>query len=143
MLVPDVNVLLRAHFDAAERHATASGWLNAARAGGEPLGIPGIVMSGFIRIATNPRIFAPPATVDRAFAVCAALRRSPSYVGLAPGLNHWSIFQRLVTSANVSGPDVADAYLAAFAVEHEATFITFDRGFARFAGLRWSEPPTA
>jgi predicted nucleic acid-binding protein len=34
----------------------------------------------------------------------------------------------------------ADAYFAALAIEHGCEWITADRGFARFPGLRWRHP---
>jgi uncharacterized protein len=38
------------------------------------------------------------------------------------------------------GNDIADAYLAAYALENNATWLSSDRGFARFRRLRWSHP---
>ena len=35
-----------------------------------------------------------------------------------------------------------DAHLAALALEHGATVVTFNNDFGRFAGRRW-EPPSA
>jgi predicted nucleic acid-binding protein len=46
------------------------------------------------------------------------------------------LFREIVLASGISGPDITDAYLAAFALENDATFVTFDRGFQRFTGLR-------
>jgi len=35
---------------------------------------------------------------------------------------------------------VPDAYLAALAIEHGATWVTLDRAFRRFTGLRTESP---
>jgi predicted nucleic acid-binding protein len=35
---------------------------------------------------------------------------------------------------------VADAYLAALAIEHGCALVTTDSEFSRFDGLRWSHP---
>jgi len=60
----------------------------------------------------------------------------PAAASLDPGAIHWDIFRTLVLESGVSGPHVSDAYLAAFAIENNATFVTFDRGFRRFEGLK-------
>lgn len=38
------------------------------------------------------------------------------------------------------GPRVTDAWFAALAIEHGCEWITMDRDFARFPGLKWSVP---
>ena len=55
---------------------------------------------------------------------------------LEPGERHWAILSDLLSSAQVRGPLVADAHLAALAIEHGATLSTNDRDFSRFSGLR-------
>jgi uncharacterized protein len=57
-----------------------------------------------------------------------------------PRPSHWSIFVRLCEQANVTGNLVSDAYLAAVAIESGCEWITTDRDFARFPGLRWRHP---
>jgi predicted nucleic acid-binding protein len=38
------------------------------------------------------------------------------------------------------GNDVPDAFIAAYAVDNNATFLSDDLGFARFRQLRWQRP---
>jgi predicted nucleic acid-binding protein len=57
-----------------------------------------------------------------------------------PGLRHWDIFAELCRSADVRGNLVPDVHLAAIAIEQGATLYSADRGFARYAGLRWRHP---
>ena len=64
-------------------------------------------------------------------------------VTLAPGERHWDIFQRLCREANAKGNLIPDAYLAALAIESGAEWITTDRDYARFPGLRWRHPLNA
>jgi len=135
MLIPDVNVLLNAFHSEAEDHAPASKWLLAAGNGNEPVGIPPAVLLSFARIATTYIRGVRLMTPEVALARCGELRRMPSYVPLTEGGEHWDIFTSLVVTTGISGPRFTDAYLAAFAVENEAAFVTFDRGFARFPGL--------
>ncbi|MEO8540965.1 MAG: TA system VapC family ribonuclease toxin [bacterium] len=136
MLVPDVNILLYAAFPDADQHSVTVHWLNAAANGFEPVAIADMVFSSFVRIGTNPRMTAMAASSDEMFDKCREFRAMPSYQLLREGPRHWDIFERLVVDIEATGPDVADAYLAAFAVENNATFVTFDRGFTRFPGLK-------
>jgi predicted nucleic acid-binding protein len=59
---------------------------------------------------------------------------------LRPGERHWGLFRRLAGDIDARGNDVADAYLAAYALENNATWLSADRGFARFQRLRWRHP---
>jgi predicted nucleic acid-binding protein len=59
---------------------------------------------------------------------------------IEPGERHWSIFRRLCTEAKVKGNLVPDAYFAALAIEAGCDWITTDRDFSRFGGLRWRSP---
>jgi len=98
------------------------------------------VLSGFVRVATHPRIFSPPAPIDEALAFANALRMQPNAVLLTSGPRHWEIFERLCLAAGAKGNLVADAYLAALAIETGSDWITTDRDFSRFDGLRWRHP---
>jgi hypothetical protein len=59
---------------------------------------------------------------------------------VSPGPRHWGIFADLCRKANARGHLVPDAYLAALAIESGSEWITTDRGYARFPGLRWRHP---
>lgn len=98
------------------------------------------MLSGFIRVATHPRVFDPPAPLGRALEFTDALRAAPGVVIVTPGERHWEIFERLCTGSGARGNLVADAYLAALAIEAGCEWITTDRDFARFPGLRWRHP---
>ena len=69
-----------------------------------------------------------------------ALRSLPNCVLMAAGPRHWSIFTRLCRNSVAQGNLIPDAYLAALAIESGSEWITTDRDFGRFAGLRWSTP---
>ena len=64
----------------------------------------------------------------------------PHWRIVEPGEDHWSIFERLCRETETRGPRVTDAWLAALAIEHGCEWITLDRDFARFPGLRWRAP---
>jgi uncharacterized protein len=115
-------------------------WLVAAATSYEPLGLAEVVMSGFIRVVTHPRIFTPPASIERAFEFADALLAQPSALVVAPGPRHWEVYRRLCLAAGAKGNLAADAFVAAIAVESGSELITTDRDFARFPGLRWRHP---
>lgn len=136
----DVNVLVFAHRSDTDRHVEYRSWLEAASCGDEPLGLSGVVLSGFLRIVTHPRIFRDPTAPEIAWEFVEALRSAPAAVPLDPGPRHWAIFSRLCRQTGARGNHVPDVYLAALAMEGSGTWVTADRGFARFPGLRWMHP---
>src|SRR5215471_10076041 len=95
------------------------------------------VLSGFLRIVTHPAIFSPPAPIDDALSFVEVIRSRPNFVPLNPGARHWEIFAGLCTATRASGNLVPDAYLAALAIESGSDWISTDRDYARFPGLRW------
>jgi len=136
MLLPDVNVLLNAYFVEQAPHRVAREWLNDALNGTEPLGVPDVVLTGFVRISTS-RAFARPLTKVQAFDACERVRSARAYLPLPPDDRQWAIYRSFAENHAVTGGDFTDAYLAAFAVASDASLVSFDKGFSRFEGLRW------
>jgi uncharacterized protein len=136
----DVNVVLAAHRDDHPDFDTTRTWLDQTIAASMPFAIVDLVAGAFLRIATNRRIFSIPTPVDDAFAYLKALRAQPAHVMLAPGPGHIALLEQLCTSAEASGDLIADAQLAAIALEHACELVSFDRDFARFPELNWSRP---
>jgi toxin-antitoxin system PIN domain toxin len=93
-----------------------------------------------VRIVTNPRAFRQPSALDEALAFAAALLDRSDCLVVGPGARHWEIFARLCRESGARGPLVPDAYFAALAIESGCEWITTDRDFARFKGLRWRHP---
>lgn len=140
MILLDVNVLVCA-FDAGfDEHAAMRSWLQALLDGDEAFGVADLVLSGFLRIATHPRVLARPAPTSVALEFAHAVRERPQRVAVRPGARHWSIFAELCRATGARGNLVPDAYLAALAIESGGEWLTTDRGFARFPGLRWRHP---
>jgi hypothetical protein len=140
MLLPDVNVLVYAHRQDGPEYPLDRPWLEELVSADAAFGMADVVLSGFLRIVTNPRVFARPTPVNLAVSFAEELRAQPNCVTVAPGPRHWSIFSRLCLEAGAKGNLVADAYLAALAIESGSEWITSDRGFSRFPGLRWRHP---
>lgn len=136
----DVNVLVNAHRVDAPDHERHLAWLDEARVAAEPLGLSDIVLSGFLRVVTHPKVFRDPTPPVTALEFAENVRRSPAAVAISPGERHWEIFTDLCRSADARGNLVPDAFLAALAIENNATFVTADRGFHRFPALRVEHP---
>lgn len=140
MQLVDVNVLVHAFRRDAADHQRFAAWMQSLIDGDLPFGIPDQVESGFLRVVTHPRVFKEPSTIDEAIAFAEQVRSSPSRVDVAPGGRHWGIFSRLCRTGGVRGNLVPDAFLAAIAIESGSEWITTDRDYARFPGLRWRHP---
>ncbi|WP_088281580.1 type II toxin-antitoxin system VapC family toxin [Kineosporia sp. A_224] len=141
MLVPDVNVLVYAHRPDSPRHEDARAWLARSLSSGEPVGVSELVLSGFLRVVTNHRVFADPSPPEVALTFCTALMQRGTVVPLRPGARHWPIFTGLCAAVGARGNAVPDAYHAALALENSATWVTTDRDFAKFPDLRWIPLP--
>jgi toxin-antitoxin system PIN domain toxin len=140
VIIPDVNVLVYAHRADAPDHDRHRRWLEHTVNRPAAFGIPSLVCSGFLRIVTHPRIFDPPTAPAVALRQIERLRTRPNFVPTEPGDRHWQIFVDLCADGAAKGNLVADAHLAAIAIEAGGRWVTTDRDFARFPGLDWAHP---
>lgn len=135
-----MNVLVYAHREDAPRQPEYRRWLTSLVEADASFAVSDSVLSGFLRVVTHPRVFDPPTPLAQALAVVEALRGRPNCVPLAPGNRHWGIFTRLCAEVEAKGNLVPDAYHAALAIETGSDWITTDRDYSRFPGLRWRHP---
>lgn len=141
MILPDVNILVYAFRREAEAHDGYAAWLNGARAGEEDLALVDPVLTGFVRIVTNPRVFADPAPTGDALSFVERLRASPAARALASTSAAWDRMRSLADGDRlVRGNLVPDAWLAALALTTGARVATSDAGFGRFPDLDWFDP---
>jgi len=140
VILLDVNILVYAFHTEAESHVPVKKWLEDEISSEEPYGLSDFVLSGFLRIVTHPKVFVEPSPLPNAMEFASALRGRANAVSILPGARHWEIFVGLCRSARVRGNLVPDAYLAALAIESGCEWITTDRDYARFPGLRWRHP---
>ncbi len=140
MILPDVNVLVHAFRSDSSDHEICRGWLDGVVNGDSRYAISPQVLSGVIRVTTHPRVFAQPSAVEEAIGFCDVLRSQPHCVLVKPGARHWEIFTHLCAVADARGNLVSDAWYAALALESGCEWITLDRDYARFEGLKWSLP---
>ena len=140
MIIPDVNLLLYANFSSAPEHAAARRWLEHCLNGAEPIGIASPAIFGFIRLATNRRVFQRPLAIDDALARVQAWLARPHVSMLLPGPGHLAIAFALLRESGTGGNLTTDVQLAALAIEHKAQLHSHDADFARFPGLTWVDP---
>lgn len=140
MILPDVNILIYAFRLDAPHNAVCRPWLDRVVHGDAAFGLSRLALSAVVRITTNRRTFADAESPAEAFAYCNWLLARPNCVAVEPGERHWGIFERLCRETDTGGPRVTDAWFAALAIEHGCEWVTLDRDFARFPGLRWSVP---
>lgn len=140
MLLLDVNVLVYAHREDVPEHERYRRWLEDVINGDEAYGISTLVLSGFLRVVTHPKVFGKPTPLAAGVAFTEELRSTPSYVEISPGPRHWHIFVELCQRSTAKGNHVPDAFHAALAIESGCEWITTDSGFGRFSGLRWRHP---
>src|SRR5680860_642094 len=102
----DVNVLVYAHRPESPDHDRYLAWLDAARRADEPLGIPTLSLSGFLRVVTHPKVFREPTPVPQALAFVDVLRQAPNHLEVRPGSRHWELFADLCRTASACGTGV-------------------------------------
>jgi toxin-antitoxin system PIN domain toxin len=136
----DANVLIYAVNRSTAHHGLAQSWLDGALAGRETIGFSWSVVLAFLRLATHPAVFARPLTSEEAVAIVRAWLAQPSAVIIDPSPRHIDLVAGFLAEAGTAGSLVNDAHLAALTIEHDATLVSFDTDFARFAGLRWEVP---
>lgn len=140
MVLLDVNVLVYAHRQDAPDHQAYLKWLEDLVNSDQAYSLSDLVLSSFIRVVTHPKVFSPPSTTSQALTFAQELRSQTNCVVVMPGARHWDIFCRLCQEAGIKGNLVPDAYLAALAIESGSEWITTDRDYSRFPGLRFRHP---
>lgn len=140
MILVDANLLLYAYHPRAPEHERSREWLESVLSGPDLVRFAWVTLWAFLRIGTSPRVFERPLTVTEAEAIVSSWLDRPGAGIIEPGERHWQILGGLLREGQTTGPLVMDAALAAIALEHGATLCTTDRDFARFPGLKWTNP---
>ncbi len=140
MILPDVNVLIYAFRRDSPHHETCRAWLEGVVKNDARFAMSRLALSAVVRITTHSRPFTVPSTLEEAFRFCSFLTEQPHCQIVEPGERHWDIFKRICLETNTRGRRVTDAWFAALAIEWGCEWITLDRDFARFPGLKWSAP---
>lgn len=136
MYLVDNNVLIASAMIEHPHHTLAGAWTAEALKSARPFGLPLVVALGFVRIVTQGRIFSKPLTAKQAGEWLDVIYRAPGFVQPEPSPQHMRAVIDLLTTLGTAGNLVNDAHLAALAIEHGATLVSFDRDFLRFPGLQ-------
>ncbi len=140
MILVDANILLYAEDALHPSHRAARTWWDDQLSKGDPVCLCWTVLSAFIRIGTNPRVFENPLSLQQAITRVQSWLEQPCTMIIRPTEHHWMIFQQMLTDGQAGANLVTDAHLAALAVEHGCELFSTDSDFSRFPGLRWRNP---
>ena len=114
-------------------------WRNALK-GLHSIGLPWVVLLGFLRLVTNPRVFPRPLSPDAASSRVDAWLSHDNVRVVREKDEHWDTLKQLLVSTGTAGNLTTDAHLAALAISHDAVLVSSDTDFARFDGLRLENP---
>lgn len=143
MILIDANLLLYAYDTSSPQHRRAKPWLEETLSGREEVRIPLTSALAFLRIGTNPTVFERPMSSRDAITIVAEWLDRPQVSLALPTAGHWKTLGTVAEGGQARGVLLADAHLAALTIEHGGTLCTTDRDFARFEGLRFTNPLAA
>jgi uncharacterized protein len=142
MILLDANILLYAEDSLNFRHEQARTWLDARLSGEDTVCLCWTVLSAFVRISTNPRIFERPLSLEQAIDRVQRWLDQPCVRIVRPTDRHWDVFREMLMDGQAGGNLVTDAHLAALAIEHGCLLASTDSDFARFSRVKWINPLT-
>ena len=140
MFLFDITVLVHLHREDSPRHTVVRAHIERILSEARPVGYSPVVLSGFLKVVTHPKVFVTPSDPETALEFCQSILELPGIQRVSPGESHWSIFSHLVRASHARGNLVSGAWLAALAVEHDCTWVTTDRDYSRFPRLRVEHP---
>ena len=140
MILVDANLLVYAVNRDLPQHQAARVWWENTLAGNASVGIPWVVVLGFLRICTNGRVFETPLAIDAAIGYVDDWLCHPLVKPVSPGAGHWSVLANLLIRSGMAGNLTTDAHIAALAIEHGYTVCSADNDFKRFAGVSHLNP---
>lgn len=143
MILPDINLLVYAHNLRAAKHEAALAWWNSCLGGRESVALAWVVIQGFVRITTHPKIFENPMSVEDALERVEEWLSLPQVEIVNPPANHFESFSSLLKALGSAGNLTTDAHLAALAIDRGLVLHTTDADFSRFSGLKWRNPLAA
>jgi toxin-antitoxin system PIN domain toxin len=140
LILVDANILLYAEDSLQSRHQQARAWWDDQLSGTGVVCLCWTVLSAFIRIGTNPRVFEHPLSLEQALARVQSWLDQPCTRVVRPTERHWTVFKQVLTDGQAVANLVTDAHLAALAIEHGCVLASTDSDFARFPKLKWRNP---
>ena len=135
-MTPDLNVLLAASRSDHPQHSRAFAWLRQAIAeceSGGAIELLPMVATGFLRLATNRKVFTSPTPINAAVEFIDSLL-AISGVEMPELGREWPTFREFALSHELAANDLTDAWIAAAVRTLGTHLVTFDRGFSRLLG---------
>ncbi len=140
MYLVDTNVLIYAVNTSAPHHERSRSWLDRSLSGDATVAFSWVALLAFVRLVTKTEVFASPLSTDTALERVEAWISAPTAVVVEPTSRHARILASLLTPLGTAGNLTNDAHLAALAIEHHCTVVSFDTDFARFNDVSWRLP---
>ena len=140
MKLVDANVLVYAVNSASEHHEASRRWLDRALSGADIVGLAWVPLLAFARLTTKHGLFPSPLDPRDALAQIREWCAAPGAVLVQPSARHADVLSDFVVQVGAGGNLVNDAHLAALAIEHRGSVVTYDHDFGRFDGVRWDTP---
>ena len=140
MILPDINLLVYAHNARSPQHPKARTWWNGCLTGNESIALAWVVVLGFVRIVTHPRVFASPLPVEGALERVEEWLEQPHIHLIEPRETHFQTWSTLLKKLGTAADLTTDTHLAALAMERGLVLHTTDADFSRFVGLKWKNP---
>jgi len=140
VILIDANILLYAEDALHPLNQRARTWWDHQLSGGNTVCLCWMVLSAFIRIGTNHRVFEYPLSLEQALDRVQSWLDQPNTRVIRPTDRHWTIFKQLLVDGKAVANLVTDARLAALAIEHGCELVSSDSDFSRFPKLKWQNP---
>ena len=140
MIIPDANLLLYAYDSSSSFHPPSKAWCEHIMTGPEPVALLPVVIFGFVRISTHPRVYARPLLPAEASAHVSRWLARPHVSVVDMQADDVSRALDLLEKAGTAGNLTSDAQIAAVALRLNAHVHTADLDFGRFAGVRFTSP---
>ena len=140
MILPDINLLLYASFTEYQEHQKSKAWWDGVLSSPVPTKLGHVVILGFLRLSTNPRIYETPYSMDEAVDIVESWLDQPNTELLCPSSGHWGNMKSMLAVSGVMGNLATDAHIAALALDYGLTIYSNDTDFHRFPGVRVVNP---
>jgi toxin-antitoxin system PIN domain toxin len=136
----DANLLIYAVDEGSPHHGAAKPWLEEQLSGSETFAFAWAVLLAFLRLSTNPRVFAAPLALEEAVDLVDSWLEQPCATVVHPTDRHSQTLRELLVPLGTAGNLTSDAHLAALSIEHGAELCSGDADFARLPSVRWVNP---
>jgi toxin-antitoxin system PIN domain toxin len=134
-------VLVHACNLGSPHHDRAAAILRDLAGSAQPWALPWPCGYEFLRVATHPRVLRTPLAPADALAALRAIAAAPAVHLLAETPRHLDLLAEVLAESGATGNLVHNAHIWALCREHGVReLISGDRDFARFRGLRLTNP---